>query len=183
MGVGEREELAAERRAILREQSAHALHVLAEHAEPFAGRAVVQPVGLVLLLEPPAAQAEHDAAVGDLVECGHRVREHRGMAVPRGVDERAAHHRGGRRRERRVGRDRLETVRVAGRVGRVEVVPDRDPLEAELLDARPELAQLRDARVLQAGVHSESDVHGAVAPRFGGAAQACGASSAAMARK
>ena len=45
-------------------------------------------------------------------------------------------HVGRRRRERGVRGDRLEAVRVAGRVGRVEVVPDRDPVEAERLDPR-----------------------------------------------
>jgi hypothetical protein len=40
-------------------------------------------------------------------------------------------------------------VRVTGVVRRAEVVPDRDPVEAELLDALPERLQVGDARVLQ----------------------------------
>ena len=124
------------------------------------GDAVGDAVDVVLLLEPPAAEPEHDATVGDLVERRHRVREHRRVAVAGRVDERAAQHAFGRRRERGVRRDRLEAVRVAGGVGRVEVVPDRDPVEAELLDAAPQSLQLGDGRVLQTGVHSEADVHG-----------------------
>ena len=61
--VGEREELAGEARAILREQTAHALHVFVEHAEPFARAAVVHAVRVVFVLEPAAPEAEHDASV------------------------------------------------------------------------------------------------------------------------
>ena len=99
------------------------------------------------------------APVRDLVERRHRVREHRGVPVAGGVHERSARHAFGRGRERGVRGDRFETVRVAAGVGRVEVVPDRDPVEAELLDAAPQLLQLGDRRVLQPGVHSEPDRH------------------------
>ena len=39
------------------------------------------------------------------------------------------------------------------------MVPDRDPVEVECLDSAPEIPQLRDRRVLQAGVHAEANVH------------------------
>ena len=124
------------------------------------GRAVVHAVRVVLVLQPAAAEPEHDAAVRDLVERRHRVGEHRGVAVAGGVHERAA--RDVRSSTSRARRATVIASRQCGspvRVGGVEVVPDRDPVEAERLDARPELAQLGDARVLQAGVHSEANVH------------------------
>src|SRR5262245_8372957 len=50
-------------------------------------------------------------------------------------------------------------MRVAARVSRVEVIPNRDPVEVECLDARPQFAQLGDRRVLQTGMDSEAHVH------------------------
>ena len=53
-------------------------------------------------------------------------------------------------------RDGLEAGGVVGRAGgAVEVVPDRDPVEAERLDPLPQQPQLVGGRVLQAGVHPE----------------------------
>ena len=83
------------------------------------------------------------------------------MAVTGAVHEAAAADPARARRERGVAHDRFEARRVAGVVGRVEVVPDRDPVEAELLDALPQRHQLGEGRVLQAGVHTEADVHAA----------------------
>ena len=57
------------------------------------------------------------------------------MAISRRIDEGTTGHAFRRGGERGVRRDRLEAMWIAGRVGRVEMVPDRDPVESELLDS------------------------------------------------
>ena len=66
--------------------------------------------------------------------------------------------------QRGVTRDRLEAVGIAGAVGGVEVVPDRDPVEVELLDPSPQQLQLVDRRVLQPGVNAEAQRHDPAPP-------------------
>jgi len=82
------------------------------------------------------------------------------MAVSRRIHERPAGDALGRRGERGVRRDRFETVRIAAGVGRVEVVPDRDPVEAELLDPPPQRLQVVDRGVLQSRMDTEPELHG-----------------------
>ena len=57
-----------------------------------ADRRELDAVGVVLVGQPAAAEPERDPAVGELVERGHRVGEHRRVPVPDGVDEAAAAH-------------------------------------------------------------------------------------------
>ena len=68
-----------------------------ELAQPLAGRAVGDAVDVVLLLQPAAAEAEHGAALGNLVERRDRVGEHGRVPVARGVHQRTALHPLGRR--------------------------------------------------------------------------------------
>ena len=77
---------------LLGEQAAHALDGLVDHPQPCPRGAVGDPVGRVLHLHPAATEPEGDAAVGDLVERRHRVREHRRVPVARGVHEAPAAH-------------------------------------------------------------------------------------------
>ena len=171
--VGEREELAREVGAFLAQQAAHAHETLFEDAQPSSRARERDAVRVVFELGPARAQPESDPARGELVECGHRVREHRGVAVPGAVDEAAAPHAVRVRRERGVAHERFEARRVAGVVGRVEVVPDRDPVEAELLDALPERAQLAEAscsadlRAHQNGPSCGVTIRGGASPRAG----------------
>src|SRR4029450_1114366 len=89
------------------------------------------------------------------------------MPVAGRVDEAPAPDAFGLERERGVGGDRLEAHRAACRVGGVEVVPDRDPVEAVSFDAPPEPAQLIGRRVLEPGVDAELHAAPAVAPTSG----------------
>src|SRR4029079_3322687 len=95
------------------------------------------------------------AATRQVVDRGDGLGQDRGVPVARAVDQRATAHAGRVARQRRVEGDGLE-VRVALEVGGVEVVPDRDPVEPEVLDAGPERAQLVDGRVLRAGGDAEA---------------------------
>ena len=61
-------------------------------------------------------------------------------------------------RERRVASRRPRGTS-SPTVRRVEVVPDRDPVEAHVLDAPPQVPQLVDRRPRGAGVHSEGGGH------------------------
>ena len=64
-----------------------------------------------------------------------------------------------------MARDGFQALGVTGEVGRVEVVPDGDPAEAQILDSVPQREQLRNGRALQARVDAE-DRHGrTVTPR------------------
>src|SRR3954469_6317408 len=80
------------------------------------------------------------------------------MSVPRAVDERPTPHARGLAGERGMTGNRFEAL-VAVEVRGIEVVPDRDPVEAELLDAMPQRAQLVDGGVLESRVHTEGQGH------------------------
>src|SRR4029079_9711399 len=133
---------------------------------------------------PAAAEPERDATVRQLVDGGNRLREHRGISVPGAVDEASALDLRGGESERGVRRERFETlvprlhpaVLRDRRVGRVEVVPHGDPVEAVVLDTAPERLELRRGRVLKscvdAKVHAEEPR--AHAPRASNAPDRCG---------
>src|SRR2546430_17562507 len=72
------EELPFEVGDVLGEQRAYALDPLVEHAEPNGDGWKRDAVRVVLALVPSAAEAEHDASTGEVVEGGHGVRGHRG---------------------------------------------------------------------------------------------------------
>ena len=131
-GVGEREELALEVGHVLGEQQPDALDRLGHAPQSHRRRLERDAVGLVLPHVPAGAQAQLEPAVAEVVDGGRRVGQHRRMAVAGGVDERADPRPGGERGQRGVARDALEAVAVERRRRRVEVVPDADPVEAEL---------------------------------------------------
>ena len=157
--VAELEELAVEVDDVLGEERPDALHLLLELAEPDGRGRERDAVGVELALVPAGAEAEGDPAVGEVVDGGDRLREHRGVAVAGAVHEAAAAHVGRGHRQGGMGGEPLEALgprfRI-GDVGRVEVVPHRDPAEAETLDAAPEGLDLVGRRVLQTGVDPET---------------------------
>src|SRR5439155_4334552 len=175
-GVTQMEELAVEVGDVLGEQRAYALDPLVEHAEPNGDGWKRDAVRVVLALVPSAAEAEHDASTGEVVEGGHGVREHGGMAVAHRVHEASAGHPLGLEREGGVRGHRFEAHGAAGRVGCVEVVPDRDPVETVAFDPPPQRAQLVGRRVLEPGVDAEPHAAPNCAPTPG-------MTSAAMSRR
>src|SRR5262249_35981165 len=114
--------------------------------------------GAELGFVPPGADAELAAAAAQVVDGDRRLGEHPGGAIARAEDEapdpdagRAARERGHRRHalEGRLGR--IAQIR-----DRVEMVPDRAPVEAPLVGDAPQPAQLVDRAVLWTRVDAES---------------------------
>ena len=146
--------LAREVGDLLAQQAADRLDRLLEEVEPLAGRRERDAVGGVLVERPPGAEPEVGPPAGQVVDRGDGVGQHGGVPVAGAVDERPDPHPGGVAGEGGVAGDGLVAL-VAVEVGGVEVVPDRDPVEPVVLDAGPEVAELVDRGVLQAGVHPE----------------------------
>ena len=94
-----------------------------------------------------------------MVDGADGVGQHGRVAVGGAVDERPHPDPLGRHGQGRVGRDRLVAV-VPDVVRGVEVVPDRDPVEAEALDLAPQVDELLRGGVLETGVDPEPR-HGA----------------------
>ena len=119
--------------------------LLLELARPHRRRRERDAVRVELALVPPGAQPERDPTAGEVVDGGDRFRQHCGVPVAGAVHQAAAPDGRGRHRERGVGGQPLEALvpRLGvGHVGGVEVVPDRDPREPELLDAGPQRPDL-----------------------------------------
>ncbi len=115
-------------------------------------------VGVELALMPTGAEAQRHPALREVVDGRDRLRHDGRMSVGRAVHEAAAAHVRRRRRQRGVCSESFEAFVPGVRVGdvrRVEVVPHRDPPEAERLDAFPQCTELVARRVLQACVHAE----------------------------
>src|SRR5262249_26430347 len=87
---------------------------------------------------------------------GHgRVGQDRWMPEAGAVHQRADPYSCGPHCQGRVTGDGLETITVGRNLGRIEVVPDADPIEAELFRAVPQVEQLADGAVLRARVNAE----------------------------
>ena len=116
----------------------------------------VDAVGLVLDLGPAGADPHRRPPAGDEVDGRDRLGQHGRVAVADGVHQRAALDPFGLAGQRGVHGHGLQAGGVVGLAGgAVEVVPDRDPVEAEGLDALPQQPQLVGGGVLQPGVHPE----------------------------
>ena len=103
----------------------------------------------VVALEPARADAEDRATAGDVVDRARHVGEQIRVAVGVAADERAELHALGHLRERGEQRPALEVRPVGIAVQRVEVIPDVDAVDAEILGAEPCLAELREAPLLR----------------------------------
>ena len=158
---------ALEGRDLVPQQAAHALDALLEHVHPHLHRWERDAVGLVLDLAPARAEPEIGPAARELVDGADGVGEDRRVAVADGVHEGAASHRAGVAGQRGVRGHGLQALGVVAGVGGVEVVPDRDPAEAEVLDPPPKGAQRRRVGELQAGVDPEHGGGAATVARFG----------------
>ena len=141
--VVDREPRALERRLVVAQQAAEDGDALLQLVHAGADRREVDPVGLVLDLGPTGADAHRRPPAGDQVDGGDRLGQHGRVAVADRVDERAALDPLGLAGQRGVHRHRLQAGGVVGIAGgAVEVVPDRDPVEAERLDPLPQQPQL-----------------------------------------
>src|SRR5581483_5843392 len=130
VGVAQREVFALEVHGVLAQQQADAPHGFFEDVEPDAVGRERDAVRLVLVERPAGAETELRATAAQMVDGGDRVGEHGGVPVAGAVDERSAADAARVAGERSVRGDGLQ-ARVAAEVRRVEVVPDRDPVEAE----------------------------------------------------
>ncbi len=121
----------------------------------------VDAVGAVLDLSPACTDAHRGPSARDQVDGRDRLGQDGRMAIANGVHEGSALHPLCLAGEGGVHGDGFQTGGVgwvAG--GAVEVVPDRDPIEAEGLDPLPQEAQLVRRGVLQAGVYTEAGHRG-----------------------
>ena len=121
----------------------------------------VDAVGVVLDLRPACTDAHRRPSARDQVDGRHCLGQDGRMAVADRVHEGSALHPIGLAGEGGMHGDGFQTGGVgwvAG--GAVEVVPDRDPVEAEGLDPLPQQAQLVRGGVLQAGVYTEATHRG-----------------------
>ena len=147
---------ALERRLLVAQQAAQDGDALLQLVHAGADGREVDAVGLVLDLGPAGADAHGRPAARDQVDGRDRLGQHGRVAVADRVHERPALHPLGLAGQRGVHGDRLEAGGVVGIAGgAVEVVPDRDPVEAEGLDPLPQEPQLVGGGVLQAGVDPE----------------------------
>ena len=138
------------------EEAAQHGDALLELVHAGADRREVDAVGVVLDLGPAGADAHRGAAAGDQVDGRDGLGQHGRVAVADRVDERADLDPLGLAGQGGVHRHGLEAGGVVGLAGRpVEVVPDRDPVEAEGLDPLPQQPQLVGGRVLEAGMDAE----------------------------
>ena len=141
-------------------QSTEALHDhrqrLLEPAQAIGSRAELVPVLVVVALEPTRADAEDEAAVADVVDRAGHVGEQVRVPVRVARDERAetrVARFGGQRREQRVG---LEVLGVRVAVEGIEVVPDPDAVDTELVGGAPRRAHRVDRRGL--GMDLDTDL-------------------------
>src|SRR5262249_32249297 len=116
-------------------------------------------VGRGLDAVPPGAEPAVDAAVREVVDGGEGLGEERGVAVDDAVDAaaeadaRRVHGRGGQRG------DGLVAVHVAAARWRLlEVIGDREPVEALRVGELPELAHLADGPAHVTDVDAELHV-------------------------
>ena len=154
--LGDPEVGALERRDLVVQQAAQDLHALFHLIESNSGGRERNAERGVLDLRPTGAETHLGAATREVVDGRDRLGQHRRVPVADRVDERTATH--ARRRQRQCGvhGDALEAIGVVGLPGRaVEVVPDRDPVEAERFDVAVQREQLVGCRLLQADVHAE----------------------------
>ncbi len=133
----------------LREPPVDALERVLEVMEPRRDGAERVAVLEVVALEPARADAEDHATARDVVDGARHVGEEIRVAIRVAADERAELHALGHLRERGEQRPALEVRTVGIAVQRVEVVPDVDAVDAEILGAQPRLAQLGEARLLR----------------------------------
>jgi hypothetical protein len=143
----------------VREQADDHLAGLVEHVEPLLERRQFDAVGVTLLLVPPGADPELEAAVGDDVECGRHVGQHRRVAVHvarhqhadaqtrRGLRQRGQRHPALEARTGGVGEDRIEVVE--GPAGLVELDVVRGPPHGE---------HVCPGRVLGGGLEGEAHI-------------------------
>src|SRR6266851_5371661 len=125
------------------EQQPHDLRVLLEHVLPRADRGERVPEGLGLHVVPARAEAAVDAAVGEMVDGGQGLGEQPGVTVGDAVDAAAEPDLPGVHGRRGQGRDGLVAVHVApARRRLLEVVGDREPVEALRVGELPQLAHL-----------------------------------------
>ena len=110
------------------------------------------------LLVPARAEPELDAPAAQVVDGDGRLTEHAGIAVADAEHQAADAHPRRRRRERRHRRDAFERrARRVGEVGdRVEVIPDRAPVEARVVGDPPEPLSSSMRAVLRARVDAEA---------------------------
>jgi hypothetical protein len=142
-------------------QPVHDLELLGEHREPRGGLRERETVGAVLALHPTGAEAELDAAAGDVVDGRSGVREEPRQAKGCGRDERAEAQLGracGEAGKRRPGvvRDVAALVRL-----RDVVVGTEERVDPVLLARVGECAPLRPGDALLALDH-QRDAHRAI---------------------
>src|SRR5262249_46487918 len=149
------------RRPLVRPQAADDADRLFELVEAIADREEGNAVRAELGLVPAGAEAALHATSAHVIDRREGLRQHRRVPVADTVDE-AAHADVARLTgEGRVRRDGVETrTVVALKLRRVEVVPDRHPVEPVLVREAPELPQLVEGAELGAGMDAE--LHGPV---------------------
>src|SRR5436190_377962 len=156
---------ARERDALAVEEGAQGLRRLLQQVEPLLDRRERDAEGTRLDLVPSRADAELAAPAAQVVDGDRRLREQTDRPVADAEDETTDPHPLGLRGERGHGRHPLEgRLRRVGEVRhRVEVVPDRAPVEAALVGDPPQAAEIGDRAVLRAGVDAEAHGGGLLA--------------------
>jgi len=150
--------LAVERYALPVEEPTQHDCALLELVEAILDRQERHPERAELMLVPAGAESDLRPPAAQMVDRHGGLTEHARVAVPDAEDEAADADAGRRGGECRHRRDALERrSRRVGEVGdRVEVVPDRAPVEAGVVGEPPEPAELVEAAVLWPRVDPEA---------------------------
>ena len=145
--------LALERERAVGPCAAHDRELLLEHLHARAQRREGEAVRLVLALVPAGAEAELDAAAGDVIDGGHGLGEHGGMTEGRRRDEHAEPE--ARRDRRQAGQRRpgLERAALVVALDREVVIRAEQRAHAMLLAGPRERDPLRPGHVLLALDH------------------------------
>src|SRR5262249_6721825 len=154
-GIGEGYKLALVVADLLSPEHPDDFYRFGEAPQPDGRRLERKPIALKLGLMPAGTDAELETAAGKVVNGHGRVGQDRWMPEAGAVHQRADPYSCGPHCQGRVTGDGLETITVGRNLGRIEVVPDADPIEAELFRAVPQVEQLADGAVLRARVNAE----------------------------
>src|SRR5256885_10197901 len=159
-GILEVVELAVERDPLSVHELANDLRRLGKTIGPFAWRAEIDSIRVVLESIPGGADSEDRASPGDVVECRGHVRENGRVPVRDSSDEAAD---AGILRDRGVRGLQLPALEVRPveiAVDRIEVVPHPERIEPESVRKQRVIAQGFPRRVLWPEVDAEMDGHG-----------------------
>ena len=158
--VGQFVEAAGERGVLVVEQRPDDRHTLVETIEAFLQRTERDAVRVRLRFEPSGAQAQHESAVGDVVDRHRHVGGHRRVAVVHPVDHRPEPESGRRLGECGEHRPALEMGAVHRRRERIEVVHRPRRLEhVDLVGGEPHVEELAPRSVLRRRLDGVATAH------------------------